>query len=199
MQVCGRNSMVEFELPKLATRVRSPSPAPYWRNMERANRPLAEALRALLILHKDAQGKFRLPEEVSTQQLLKVVHAALKEEFTYFENAQDVVWDVARHAGYIIPACPVESRGDARAFLAEEGVQNTREWYKARGFSETVLHNLFTTGAFMARNQGFWRRLIALPKCADTSASTLAPYIIEIIDFCLGDDTKENNPALFQC
>lgn len=167
--------------------------------MERVNRQLAETVRALLVLWRQDDGSYKLSQNVPAEALLNVAHDACKDELSFTENAGELIWDIARHQGYIIPACPIEARGDAHAFLIEQGVTNADEWYRKRGFSDQQMRSLYTTSAFMARNQQFWRRIIPIPKLAARDASGIAPYVIQALDFCLGTSTPETDPAVFLC
>jgi hypothetical protein len=101
--------------------------------MARTNTPLVQALLRLLRAREYAPGEWRFPRGVTTQSLLSLALEALGDDATFYLCADDVVWAIARHQGYIIPACPSEARGDAHAFLVEAGVRNAREWYEARG------------------------------------------------------------------
>lgn len=166
--------------------------------MERINRSLAEAVRALIMGNRQADGTFSLPRQVTTDALLDLVGEALGQELTYYPDINDLIWDVARHQGFVIPACPVESRGDAKAFLQEYGVKNAKEWYAQRGFESKGIDGI-RGAALMARNQRFWRKVIKAPKPSDTDASQLAPYLIQAIDFCLDDLDDEVDPTLFRC
>ncbi len=167
--------------------------------MERVNRALAESVRALLSLHRQEDGSYILPHDVSAEGLMALMHTALGDEVVRFENAGDVVWEIARYEGYVIPACPAESSGDAHAFLKQEGVSNSSEWYIKRGFSDEEMHKMYAAAAFVARNQKFWRKIIPVPKKALTIASDVVPYIFQAIDFALGDETNKTNQTIFMC
>lgn len=166
--------------------------------MERINRRLAEALRALLVLYRQDDSSFILPDKISADELVRLTNVALADEFTFYPVADNLVWDVARHEGYMIPTNPVEQRGDARDFLAEHGVENSRQWYEKRGFAPRELRQLFTDGAFMVRNQDFWRKIIPIGKTDAANVNRLAPKLIEAIDFSLGDATNETDGTLFR-
>lgn len=166
--------------------------------MERVNRSLAETVRALVMANRRKDGTFSLPKEVTPEALMALAREALGDELTYYPDVNDLIWGVARHQGFIIPACPVESRGDAKAFLREYGVSNAREWYAQRGLEAKGIDGL-RGSALMARNQGFWRKVILAPKLADVNASQLAPYLVKAIDFCLDELTDEDDPTLFRC
>ena len=166
--------------------------------MERINRRLAEALRALLVLHRQDDSSFILPDKIAAENLIRLTNVALGDEFTFYPAVDDLVWDIARHEGYLIPANPVEQRGDAREFLAEHGVNNSKEWFAKRGFAPRELRQLFTNSALMVRNQNFWRKIIPMGKTDAVNVNRLAPKLIEAIDFSLGNDTDETDETLFK-
>ena len=135
---------------------------------ERVNRDLAEAIRALLMENRQEDGTFTLDPRITPEALLSLLKEALFDEMWFYPAADQLIWDVARHEGYMIPACPVASRGDTKEFL-------------------------------QGRNTNFWRKTLFLPRLAATKASTLAPYCVRLIDFCLGDDTSATDETLFRC
>ncbi len=166
--------------------------------MERINRRLAEALRALIVFHRQDDSSYILPDKITADALVRLANVALVDEFTFYPVVDDLVWDIARHEGYMIPSNPVESRGDARDFLEEHGVKNSKEWYVKRGFSPRELRQLYMNSAFMVRNQNFWRKIIPVAKTDATNVNRLAPKLIEAIDFCLDDASGETDAALFK-
>lgn len=166
---------------------------------ERVDRDLAEAIRALMVANRDGNGVYHLDPKITPEALVSLVKVALGDELWFYPDADQLVWDVARHMGFIIPACPVESRGDAREFLQEYGVRNAPEWYRARGFDDETLRDFYATSALMARNTAFWRKVVPVPKLASSKASALAPYLVKAIDFCLGEDTGDDDETLFRC
>lgn len=166
---------------------------------ERVDRDLAEAIRALIMENRQEDGTFKLDSRVTSEALLTLLKEALYDEMWFYPAADELVWDVARHEGYVIPACPVASRGDAKEFLQEFGVRNAEEWYEQRGVTFRELRGIYAASALMGRNTGFWRKVFFLPRLAAQSASTLAPYCVRLIDFCLGDDTSATDETLFRC
>lgn len=166
---------------------------------ERVNRSLAETVRALLVLYRQNDGRFVLPHSVWVPDVLRLLRDALGDELYYFENAQDAIWEVARHMGYKVSASPVESAGDALAFLQEAGVANADEWYRARGVSDETMHNLYAASCFISRNEPFWRKLIVVPRLSGDAANELAPYAIEALDFALSTTTLTTDQTLFMC
>lgn len=166
---------------------------------ERINRPLAEAVRAMLVLNRNEDGEYVLPKAVTSEALINLFKEALGDELTYYPEADQLVWDVARHQGYVIPACPVASRGDAKEFLSEYGVKNAEDWYRQRGFDDRTLRSFYATSALMARNTPFWRKVVPVPKLSASKASTLAPCLVEALDFCLGYETADDDRTLFRC
>lgn len=166
--------------------------------MERINRQLAEALRAFLVLRRQADGTYVLPDHISCDALIGIAKKALKDELAFYPVADDLIWTVARHEGYVIPTTPVESRGDTREFLKEHNVQNSKEWYKKRGFSPRQVRSLFTTSAFMARNAGFWRKILPLEKRETENVNRLTPTLLQAIDFCLENREGREDATLFK-
>lgn len=166
---------------------------------ERVNRDLAEVIRALIMENRQKDGTFKLDPRISSEALLSLLKEALHDEMWFYPAADELVWDVARHEGYVIPACPVASRGDAKEFLSEFGVRNAEEWYQQRGISFHDLRGIYAASALMGRNTNFWRKVFFLPRLSAQSASTLAPYCVRLIDFCLGDDTSATDETLFRC
>lgn len=166
----------------------------------RMDRPLAEAIRAVLMLNRSgADDAFNLKGKVTSEQLVVLVQEALRNELSFHDDAADLIWEIARNEGFVIPACPVESRGDAKAFLKEEDVKSAEEWYKKRGFTQQEMHNLRTTSAFVARNDAFWRKIIPVPRLASKNPNKLAPYLVQALDFCLNETTPEEDPSVFLC
>lgn len=166
---------------------------------ERINRPLAEAVRAMLVLNRDEEGAYHLPPAVTSDALIKLAQEALGNELSFYPEADQLVWNVARHQGYVIPACPVASRGDAKEFLSEYGVKNAEDWYRQRGFDERTLRSFYATSALMARNTSFWRKVVPVPKLSAAKADSFAPCLVEALDFCLGYETAEDDGTLFRC
>ena len=76
---------------------------------------------------------------------------------------------------------------------------NADEWYAQRGVSFREMRSFYAAAALMGRNTNFWRKTLFLPRLAATKASTLAPYCVRLIDFCLGDDTSATDETLFRC
>ena len=166
---------------------------------ERVNRDLAEAIRALLMENRQEDGTFTLDPRITPEALLSLLKEALFDEMWFYPAADQLIWDVARHECYMIPACPVASRGDTKEFLQEYGVRNADEWYAQRGVSFREMRSFYAAAALMGRNTNFWRKTLFLPRLAATKASTLAPYCVRLIDFCLGDDTSATDETLFRC
>lgn len=166
--------------------------------MERINRQLAEALRALLVIHRQGDGTYELPDKLTAESLIRLARVALREELNFYSVADDLIWNIARHEGYVIPATPVESRGDTREFLKEHGVRNSKEWYEKRGFSPRQVRSLYTTSAFMVRNTDFWRKIIPLEKRETKDVNQLTPTLIQAIDFCLEEGDGTQDETLFK-
>lgn len=167
--------------------------------MVRMNRELAKSVRDLLESRRFSETTYRLPRGVTVANLYHLVAEALGEDFFYYPNADELVWDVARHQGYVIPACPVESRGDARDFLREYGVKNAHEWYLARGLRDDDDSGYYGRSVVMVRNDRFWRRILEVPAVDDSKPDEIVPVLIDALDFALGDDTGETDETLFRC
>lgn len=166
---------------------------------ERFDRGMAEAIRAFVVRNRNSDGTYSLDPKIAPEALVSLIHEAVGDELSFYPEADQLVWDVARHMGFVIPACPVESRGDAKAFLAEYGVRNADQWYRRFGFDDGVMKNFYATSVLMARNTPFWRKLVPVPKLAVTKASTFAPYLVDALDFCLGYETGADDDRLFRC
>jgi hypothetical protein len=167
--------------------------------MARMNRELAKSVRDLLEARRFSETAYRLPRGITAENLYVLVSEALGEDFFYYPNADELVWDVARHQGYVIPSCPVESRGDAREFLQEYGVSNAHDWYLARGLADADGAGYYGRSVLMVRNESFWRRIIEVPAVDDSRPDKIVSALIDALDFALGNDTGEDDITLFRC
>ncbi|MCI1665828.1 MAG: hypothetical protein LKI25_05610 [Atopobiaceae bacterium] len=166
--------------------------------MARMSRPLAESLLAFLS-PCDHDDSWRVPSSVSASALLSLALEVGGDDLTFFDSAEMLIWDVARHEGYDIPPYPLAGCGDAREFLSDAQVRSVPAWYEARGVDVGGGGRLCEQACLMARNGGFWRRVLPVPAMALESASALAPFLCEAIGFCLGDDDGAADPTLFSC
>lgn len=167
--------------------------------MERMIEPLAVSLRDRLADCKQPNGLYRVPREVRLDSLLSLVGEVMGQDLTLFRSGEMLLWDVARHEGYNIPSYPVANSKEVRAFLASYGASDVPEWYKMRGVSYGVTDKFYQYACIMARNARFWRKIVVVPALELVDAGRLAPYLIQAIDFCLGDDTDQTDPTLFKC
>ncbi len=71
-----------------------------------------------------------LPLGVTLPRLLHLVDETMGEDMRRYPDGRMLIWDIARHDGYNIPAYPMAGCGDVREFLADEGVRTVPEWYE---------------------------------------------------------------------
>ena len=145
----------------------------------------------------DGQGILQLPKNVSSQQLLNLTEEICRDDLTYFEAAETLIWDVARHEGFIIPEYPLAGNSEVKAFLKEHGAQDVAEWYQMRGILRSNYDQFWESSALMARNRTFWRKAIVFPKADMDDPNRIARDLCEACTFCMGTQTGEQDPRLF--
>lgn len=119
------------------------------------------------------------------------------EDLQYFENADLLIWEVARHEGFIIPDYPLASSGEARKFLAEYQVEDVNSWYHMRGVPTQVLEHFWQYSAFMARNRRFWRKVIVFPRSDCENSRAIMKNVQQALEFCLTTTDGGTDATLF--
>ena len=131
----------------------------------------------------DDSGKLDLPQQVKPEALLKLAQEICRDDLDYFESAEMLVWEVARHEGFVIPDYPLASNSEVKAFLKEYDARDVADWYQKRGL--------------MARNRTFWRKVIVFPKSDMDDANLLARDLCVAVTFCMGKEDGERDSRLF--
>lgn len=165
--------------------------------MARTLWPTAAKLVALLDHLKDENGLFHIPDTVSSDALLSLALEIGGDDLQFFEASDMLVWEVARHEGYIIPDYPLDSNSEARKFFAEHKVDDVPSWYMARGVRKEQTEHFWRYSAFMARNRLFWRRVILFPRSDMESPNKLANSVSAALSFCLTSTTGADDSTLF--
>lgn len=165
--------------------------------MARMMRPMGTKLVSLLDGTRRQDGTYALPREVAPVALLGLAGEIGREDLTFFDSAEMLVWDVARHEGYVIPEYPLDSNSEARKFFAEYGVADVPSWYEDRGVPRAKSSSFWLYSAFMARNREFWRKVVVFPKAHLTDANLLAGDVSQAIGFCLSSLTGDDDTRLF--
>ena len=79
--------------------------------MARMMRPMARKLVDLLGTYATSDGSYRLPPEVTPDRLLALALEIGGDDLMFFDAAEMLVWQVARHEGYVIPDYPLAGNG----------------------------------------------------------------------------------------
>ncbi len=145
----------------------------------------------------DDTGKLQLPKQVKPEALLTLVQEICRDDLSYFESAEMLVWDVARHEGYIIPDYPLAGNSEVKAFLKEHGAKDVADWYQKRGVLRSSYDQFWKSSAIMARNRTFWRKVIVFPKSDMDDANLLARDLCVAVTFCMGKEDGERDSRLF--
>lgn len=165
--------------------------------MARVMTPMAKRLITLLDSYRTPDGMYELPTTVSAEALMKLALEIGRDELSFFAKADEVVWAVARHEGYIIPDFPLDSNSEVKSFLEEYGATNTTDWYIKHGLSIMSVTHFWLYSCFMARNQLFWRRLFVFRASEVTDANLLARRVHDALTFCLSKQTGDDDHRLF--
>ena len=139
-----------------------------------------------------------LPSGVSAGRLLGLVGEVLGPDFAFFRAGEMLIWEVARHEGYTIPAYPMAGCGDVREFLADYGARDVPSWYEARGVARSVVADFYAWSCILVRNRDFWRRILLVPTSDVDDPATLMPHLLCALHFCEGHATDADDPALFR-
>lgn len=163
-------------------------------------RDLAPRLERLIEGYALADGTtFELPPRVTGRALLGLVDEVLGDDFAFFPAGEMLIWEIARHEGYTIPAYPTAGCGDAKEFLRDYGATDVPSWYETRGVPREVVADFYAWACIMARNTLFWRKVMLVPAVDLASADALAPHLIAALRFCRGTQTDAEDATLFRC
>ncbi|WP_028263617.1 hypothetical protein [Atopobium fossor] len=165
--------------------------------MARVMTPMAKHLITLLDSYCTSDGTYELPSTVSVEALMNLALEIGGEDLSFYSKADEVVWAVARHEGYVVPDFPLDSNSEVKGFLAEHGVATTTGWYLKRGLPIMTVTHLWLYSCFMARNLPFWRRLLVFEANEVTDVNRLACYIRDALTFCLSEQTSDDDASLF--
>lgn len=145
----------------------------------------------------DDSGKLDLPQQVKPEALLKLAQEICRDDLDYFESAEMLVWEVARHEGFVIPDYPLASNSEVKAFLKEYNARDVADWYQKRGVLRSSYDQFWRSSALMARNRTFWRKVIVFPKSDMDDANLLARDLCVAVTFCMGKEDGERDSRLF--
>jgi hypothetical protein len=145
----------------------------------------------------DDSGKLDLPQQVKPEALLKLAQEICRDDLDYFESAEMLVWEVARHEGFVIPDYPLASNSEVKAFLKEYNARDVADWYQKRGVLRSSYDQFWKSSALMARNRTFWRKVIVFPKSDMDDANLLARDLCVAVTFCMGKEDGERDSRLF--
>ena len=140
-----------------------------------------------------------VPDACKSDALLACALEIMADDLTFQPNAEMLVWDIARHEGYNIPPYPMAGCGQGREYLTEVGARDVPGWYELRGLTREQAVSLVGSSCLMARNRGFWRKVLFLSAADVGDATRLAPYMVQALAFALGEQTDADDPTLFKC
>ena len=142
----------------------------------------------LLSVVKRIQGL--LPQalgRVRCDRLLQLVDEAMGDDLRRYPDGRMLIWDIARHDGYNIPAYPMAGCGDVREFLSDEDVHNVPEWYERHlGIGRDVYDEMYRYELVMVRNRALWRRVFVVPSGRLQQMDMLVDELNEWLGFGLG-------------
>lgn len=141
---------------------------------------------------------YELPAGVSAPRLLGLVGEVLGEDFAFFRAGEMLIWEVARHEGYTIPAYPMAGCGDVREFLADYGARDVPSWYEARGVPREVVADFYAWSCILVRSRDFWRKILLLPATDADNPATLVPHLLRALRFCESHATEVDDPTMFR-
>ena len=139
-----------------------------------------------------------LPAGVSAERLLGLVSEVLGADFSFFRAGEMLIWEVARHEGYTIPAYPMAGCGDVREFLAGYGARDVPSWYEARGVSREIVADFYAWSCILVRSRDLWRKILLLPTADVETPATLMPHLLRALRFCEGNAEGTGDPTLFR-
>ena len=144
-----------------------------------------------------------LPAPVTCGRVLSLLTEAMGDDLQIYPDGRMLIWDIARHDGYTIPAYPMAGCGDVREFLHDEGVCNVPAWYERYlGMNRATYDAMYAQELVMVRNRALWRRVFVVSSSvmAQRSASG-GPLLEEMrrwIAFALGMASNLEDPQLFK-
>lgn len=143
----------------------------------------------LLPVVKKIQGLLpQAPGRVRCERLLQLVDEAMGDDLRRYPDGRMLIWDIARHDGYNIPAYPMAGCGDVREFLSDEGARNIPEWYERHlGIGRNVYDEMYRYDLVMVRNRALWRRVFVVPSCRLEHMDTLLEELDGWLWFGLGN------------
>ena len=165
--------------------------------MARLMAPMAKRLITLLDSYRTSGGAYQLPTTVSAEALMNLALEISGDELAFFSKADEVIWAVARHEGYIIPDYPLDSNSEVKSFLEEYEATNTTDWYIRHGLSIMSITHFWLYSCFMARNLLFWRKLFVFKASDVSEVNALAKQVHDALIFCLSEQTSNDDPRLF--
>ncbi len=140
-----------------------------------------------------------LPSGVTLPRLLRLVDETMGEDMRRYPDGRMLIWDIARHDGYNIPAYPMAGCGDVREFLADEGVRTVPEWYARHlGIERAVYDEMYAYELVMVRNRALWRKVFVMPVSTINREDALLEELGRWLDFGLGSTTSLDDPTLFR-
>ena len=147
-------------------------------------------------------GIGELPGGATCGRVLNLIEECLGPNFQRFPDGRMLIWDLARHDGYTIPAYPMAGCGDVREFLHDEGARNVPDWYRIHlGIDRETYDRIWEWELIMVRNRLEWRRVFMVPSqvMAQTHASAGPLLQAELgwLRFALGTQTGSDDPGLF--
>ncbi len=142
---------------------------------------------------------YDLPPCVRPSRLLGLVAEVLGDDFAFFPSGEMLIWQVARHEGYNIPAYPMAGCGDCKEFLADYGARDVPSWYEDRGISRQTVASFYAYSCIMARNREYWRKIMLVPVGDVDDANALAAHLVRALRFCDGRQDGAADPTLFRC
>lgn len=144
-----------------------------------------------------------LPAPVTCGRLLALVDEAMGDDMHRYPDGRMLIWDLARHDGYTIPAYPMAGCGDVREFLHDEGVRNVPEWYERHlGIDRATYDAMYAHELVMVRNRALWRRVFVVPAGVmaqrDTTEGPLLEELRAWLTFALGSTSGAEDARLFR-
>lgn len=149
------------------------------------------------------QAVVRTDNPVSDGHVLRLLQEAAGKDLSVFADGRMLVWDIARHDGYNIPAYPMAGCGDIKEFLADEGAHDVPDWYRVHlGMDSGTYKDIYKYELVMVRNRLRFRRVWVVPAATMADAKghggPLASAMLEWARFALGTVTDKEDPRLFK-
>lgn len=140
---------------------------------------------------------------VTCGHVLRLVDEALGDDLHRYPDGRMLIWDLARHDGYTIPAYPMAGCGDVREFLRDEGVRNVPEWYERHlGMDRSTYDAMYANELVMVRNRALWRKVFVVPTLVMARTHEDGGPLLEAmrswVTFSLGLNSDAEDPGLFR-